>query len=352
MSPNPRPSPKIDSRGSDSDQSADLSIAGLQLDRSEIAKEGRVVPIGTIDGVRYFTPDRTGARLALKDARECLLVPPKKPLQVAIATSIRDIGADDRCGQYVRIRNSRGDQEEVYMKGAAEHLIQASKGELGKFFQVKLIIIDDVPNSSDKIQYHSILPNEQNSLPWIAPPDLTTPNGDPVQSLVKHLPSSWRKIPLAQHSKRAERKYSYEMQLEQMCGENGADLVLSDHLLIHLEHLHKGAFAGRVLNIHPGITWEGDPEHVCRGLTPTMLAIQKAALCRQNGKTFHTGATLHHVADEMDGGPPICDTLRTPVLDHYDPVTLRYHNYRQSKLFLLEKGLCYYAANQSVLSAP
>jgi folate-dependent phosphoribosylglycinamide formyltransferase PurN len=301
-------------------------------------------PIGTSGVARLFAPVGAGDMIPQ-------LTPPIKPLKVVVITSVRDIGLDDQVGLKVPVRVGDSTQTETKkMKGVVKSLIRESFGEFGKYIQVAGVIVDDVADEKEgrKILQagYSITPdNLTEEQKWIMNPNLKLPDGRYVKDITEHLPSSWRKIPKGMEEEKAAQKLHYEKRLEQKLLEMGADIVISDHLLFRLQYLHnEGNFKGRVLNIHPAITWAEDP-FVCRGLTPTKDTLERAQQYRNGAGDFYTGASLHFIADEIDGGAVIADCANTKVHPDWGPQDLRWNNYEQSKRPLIIEGLKYYASN-------
>ena len=295
------------------------------------------VPLGDTrsDGLRVFAPPDSPFFEAAHTASE---------LRVCVLTSVRDLGVGEHHGQ--TITTAEGAR---YMRGSLFHLLEATKHELSGRVRVVAIIVDDVP-SADGIESagYSVIPQPGSRALWIAPPEYACDGGKPLGELVVNIPSSFRKIarsePDAGHRRKLA-KLSFEQQVAAVAQEHQADLILSDSCLILFETLHHiPEWVGRVVNLHPGITWSGDPDE-CRGPSATSRALQHAAERAPTGTPFHQGSSLHFVADEMDGGEVICDIKRTPVYpnDHRD--TLRYRNYQCSKLPLLVAGLDYIASH-------
>jgi folate-dependent phosphoribosylglycinamide formyltransferase PurN len=292
------------------------------------------------EGFRFFHPE--GLPISLDN-----FPVPEMPLKVVVLTSIRDIGNEDSVGRFVPYRNEESSHStQEYMKGAVESLLEKSFGNLGQYIQLAGIIVDDVPDQDGvESKGYKIDPNDSSVGTWILDADRKLPSGQSIADITHHIPSTFRKLPLKLNDERSGLKQIFELRLEQACKDLKADIILSDHLLLKLEHLHKNDFRGRVINIHPGITLSGDPD-ICRGLTPTADTLIRAK--EASGQRIKTGASLHFVADEIDGGGVICDAKRTIVSPEWDPATLRFNNYQSSKLPALEFGLMYFAANLRV----
>lgn len=282
------------------------------------------------DGIRYFGPDGFEPQSIKRD----------RPLRVCVITSIRDVGGDDAAGAMVDVRGER-----VFNKGSLHSLLDACKNELKGIVEVCAILVDDVETYerdqgklNGKGRSYSVLPDGTGD--WIVPLDYRTSDGKGISDLVFAIPSSFRALP-KEHPERESRKRDFEESIERMASASGADLILSDHALVQFKDLHKGHFSGRVVNIHPAVTYEGDP-HKLRGATPTRDAIARAAA---PGGHDMTGASFHFISDEVDGGAVICDIEATRVDPSMTPEELRFDNYRQSKVPLLIRGLAYLAHN-------
>jgi phosphoribosylglycinamide formyltransferase-1 len=76
----------------------------------------------------------------------------------------------------------------------------------------------------------------------------------------------------------------------------GADLALLAGYDQLLRPAYFAAFGGRTVNVHPSLL----PRHGGRGMIG--LAVHRAVLAAGD---VETGVTIHHVTDQLDGGPPL-----------------------------------------------
>jgi hypothetical protein len=195
------------------------------------------------DGFRFFGP------LSREDLQSPSL---ERSLRVCVATSIRDIGCEDNANRIVQ--TPEGD---IYMRGSLHALLDACKVELRGEVEVVGIVIDDVPNSRDlkrNSMEYSLLP-EQGRNDWIVPGDYTLSDGRAISEITASIPSDYRKLPRATANdliRRERQKCEFEAHLAAHAESIGADVILSDHLMIKLEHLFcEGQYSDRVVNIHP-----------------------------------------------------------------------------------------------------
>ncbi len=259
---------------------------------------------------------------------------PKEPVKMVIITSIRDVLGDDRNGQM--IRTSGGPR---YMEGATERLIRETRdGELGKILRIVGIITDDLPRDEQRL---GIDAQPKSGRPWIHPLDLRDDQDELVtrEDFTHCVPSTFRALPINAVDERAREKALFEDQVLAFMREKGADLLLSDHLMLRAERIVFGTRGklGTVLNVHPAVTIAGHPFRFT-GKSPTKDAIAHA----DAGKDTFTGATLHMMDSEIDHGPVIAFSAKTPVHPGHDPMELRYDNYQYAKLPVLIAGLRHY----------
>lgn len=252
-------------------------------------------------------------------------VQPTRPLLVLVATSIRDVGVDDKVGKNIMIEG-----KPVYLKGALENLLLVSgvNGRCRDQFQIVGVAIDDV-EGQDHLDDYTVLPQQDRQ--WIVPPD-TTYNGQPLKELVHSHPSTFRKIADNKDRKKDE-KVRFEMELVELAQKLNADVILSDHFMLRFErtqHLMP------TINIHPAVTNPADPA-CCRGKTPTKDILERAA--KDDGT--RTGASLHFVNDQFDDGTIITDTNRVFVPTGWDKNRLRLAVYQQAKNPVVELGLAH-----------
>lgn len=291
------------------------------------------------------------------------------PLNIAIATSLRDIHREDRNGQMLNLHG-----QDVYMMGVPEALTHSLNGdtdrlqawtrgvgslnrdligpdyfdamerrilaigeELRERFRLVGVVYDDAA--------HDLAPHRGPAFPldphapdWIHPQNLRLQNGELLTGNTAHVPSSFRALPRRQQDERATQKSDFEQELHRVAIEQmGADVVLSDHLMVILSNLLGQPYdlRGRLLNIHPAITDRADVD-CFRGDTPTADSIAAAQL-----REVHTGSTFHFIDEGIDTGPAIARLKPTPVRATDEPQELRHRNYLTKVLVALE-GLRHY----------
>jgi folate-dependent phosphoribosylglycinamide formyltransferase PurN len=300
-------------------------------------------PIGrSTKGFRYFGPQN----FTLSSVSS---VKPQEPLKICVVTSVRDIGGDDCAGSTVEIEGRR-----TFVKGSLHSLLDACGRELAGYAQVQRIIVDDIPGyrlDHEKMtragRKYSCTPDGSGL--WIVPPEYKTPQGTPIQQLVEHVPSYFRAL-ARDDQRRSASKLAWEAQIANVARESGSTIILSDHCMALFGALHREHFPGRVVNIHPAITWGRDPRNL-RGASPTKEAIDRAGAPAPHSYGF-TGSSFHFIADQADDGPVICDAERTPVDPGMSPEALRLRNYEYSKVPVLIAGLRYLACNFEALTRP
>lgn len=258
---------------------------------------------------------------------------PEDQLNVLFLTSMRDILECDQNGRIVTNREG----ESVYMEGVVERVVRLQNSSREKFLNVVGVIYDDTPDELAKLGDPS--PGTDN---WIHPPHLKNEQtGTRISEVTHHLPGFYRKLPLADVNGRQSMKAEWEDSIAQIADRLDAHIIISDHLIAKIERLigPEIGMKGRVLNIHPAVTDEKNPNKL-RGLTPTQDAIDRVLT---GGHNF-TGATLHYVTEGIDEGAPITDNEETLVLpsDNEDPQCLRVENYNKSKLPVLVSGMEHY----------
>lgn len=261
-------------------------------------------------------------------------VQPTRPLRLVFLTSIRDVGACDRNGQNLAYPDGTR-----YMQGSIEATVQAClpRGPLHGVIEVVLVITDDIdagPRPDALEGYPALsMPGRQ----WIHPFDLKLGQcGNTVVDRTINVPSNFRKLPRNDTAGRAATKLTFEQTVLRRFNEASGDVLISDHYMAQLEHLHIW-LPGRVLNIHPAITARSS-QFCLRGPTPTADAIARA----QELGSFTTGATLHFVNSVIDDGPAIAIAEGTSVYPSDIPQQLRDRNYRGAKNPLLVRGLEHY----------
>ncbi len=258
-----------------------------------------------------------------------------EPLRVAIVTSIRDVGACDQNGRMVNTR--RGQQ---YMMGIPEALHIAIE-EHGFPARISGIITDDSPLRAREIANmdgYAVSPHHTGD--WIHDRDLGSAHGETLASITHNIPSDFRFISGQKYPEaKAESKTYFEDQLWQVFNEMGADVLISDHLMMRLHNILADSRLGigRGLNIHPAITQAGHPLAL-RGKTPTQEAIDNA----QETGEFWTGATFHVMNRVIDDGPLLAHAAPTIVGAQDTPQQLRARNYPGAKIPVFLQGLQHY----------
>ena len=250
--------------------------------------------------------------------------PLERPMRVMLATSIRDIGADDGVGRHVEFAGQKH-----YMKGVAESLLDLTNdgAPLENTMQVVGVVTDDV-QGRDFISDYSVTPNGQDN--WILHHNYMY-RGQNIHEMVENVPSMFRKRPVKFVEERKTLKTAFEKALIQKAIDLKADVILSDHLIVKLETVHHTI---PTVNIHPAVTNESSP-FMRRGLTPTADTLKDA---KAHGQT-QTGATLHFVNDNFDDGLILAETDNVVVGADWTPERLRYENYKNAKVAVVIKGL-------------
>lgn len=254
---------------------------------------------------------------------------PKKPIGILFLSSLRDIALEEHNGQILKI-----DGEDHYIKGVIEHTLEETKkgGLLEGLIEVKGVIVDDM--ETDLKGKFPLLP--QNDISWIFP-DTILP-----RDCIWNIPSSFRKLKMSDTEGRKKSKCDFESLVFAKAQEIGADVIISDSYMARIDHLHSfRSMLGKVLNIHPGPTLL-DSQFCFRGSDPIRDAILFA---KKNGGPIYTGATLHFVSPEIDGGNCIAYICNTPVCEEDNELKLMHQNYLQAKLPIFVLGLQHYALN-------
>uniref|UniRef100_A0A0G4FCR7 Uncharacterized protein n=1 Tax=Chromera velia CCMP2878 TaxID=1169474 RepID=A0A0G4FCR7_9ALVE len=221
---------------------------------------------------RFFVGDPLNTEVRRGQPEDFLF---SRPLRLVVLTSIRDVGASDRCGSFIDVRCPHEGEwgssiqlqcRKRYLKGALETLVEETtkpEGRLFGRFHLVGIVVDDVPQRDGvEAAGYTIVPqpcssNENQKRRWILDGSLkVAPEEKCVRDLVWHVPSEWRKLPLEDEERKIG-KWRWEGKVEAICLGLNADIVLSDHLMVVLERLVESeALRGKLLNIHPGITLE------------------------------------------------------------------------------------------------
>ncbi len=256
---------------------------------------------------------------------------PDATLRVVVATSIRNIGGDDKIGSTVKV----GDQE-LYLKGTLESLLDATNVGAQYINKISVVgvVVDDMPQT-DQLYGYSALPDPQNHN-WIIPSNYQY-RGQPIADLVQHIPSSFRALPLEDKSARRHAKEEFEKAVLQYADQVQADVILSDHLMLKIERMHT---VMPTVNIHPAVTRPDSP-YMCRGKIITAEIINRA---NQNGST-QTGATLHFINDNFDDGLIIADADHVQIMSGTSEELVRHQVYQEAKNPLVIEGLIHLANN-------
>jgi folate-dependent phosphoribosylglycinamide formyltransferase PurN len=277
---------------------------------------------------------------------------PDRPLNAVVLTSIRDVGECDRNGSMINIPEGH-----VYMQGLLEAVINQineQRGRIADVLQVVGVITDDGGHDVARgdLQDYPFTPTEGR--PWIHPLDLRDHRGELVTSNTMSIPSDFRALPLRDVDGRSDRKLAFENQVDLVARQMGADILISDHLMMRIVSLldaYRG-WIGKILNIHPAMTRSDYPLKL-RGKTPTQEAIDRAQGLRVDpiaGDAIRvqqhaaTGATLHMVNPTIDDGAVLCDGELTSVYPNDTPQQLRFRNY-PTKIKIFGEGMAHYVEN-------
>ncbi|MDD3861808.1 MAG: formyltransferase family protein [Candidatus Gracilibacteria bacterium] len=277
--------------------------------------------------------------------------PLERPLNVVFITSVRDVGAEDKNGSTITLPDGR----EVYMMGlieAVNRIINDGRNDLSNCIRIRGIITDDHPK--DRLNGYEIHPNDNEGL-WIHPKDIRDDRGELLTKNTHNVPSTYRKISGKTNPERKQQaKLEFEEEAIAVSQQMGADIIVSDHLMLRLENMiaeYRHLF-GKVLNIHPAMT-RGDYSFNLRGKTPTADALSRLkgfkinenGIYEQTTPHYWTGGTLHIVDTEIDGGAVLADGEMTPVHPKYTAQQLRYENYSASKIPVFIHGIQHYVRN-------
>lgn len=268
---------------------------------------------------------------------------PRLPVGVVFLTSVRDIGRFDRNGLEIR--------------GIIETTNDAINGKfqeaetLGDYIRIRGVITDDL--STENLDPYPTDP--RIGKPWIFPTKAKNDRGELLTSITERIPSNFRAVPREAKDEIRELHLEFEEKIFKISQQMGADIVISDHLMVRLIHLIKENkySIGRVLNIHPAISDTTNPSRL-PGSTPTRDAIDRARFgavydkktglflpMNEDSHRFKTGASLHIMNKQFDGGPVIADAESTLVSVNDTPQRLRERNYPTKRaVFVL--GIIHY----------
>ncbi|WP_420226757.1 formyltransferase family protein [Pigmentiphaga litoralis] len=258
--------------------------------------------------------------------------------------SMRNAAAD-KAGQYITYK---GDQR--YMKSPLEFLVEAlNDTELGDAYALRGVLFDDdVDSERDQLALKGYGFSYMPGARWFYPPTLEV-QGVRVNSLLRVVPSAYRRLPLAS-PERPVAKRMFEERLLTLLQRLKADVVVIDGLLVILDALVRpGApFSRKIVNIHPGITRSHSP-YQRRGAHATLDALYGARGLRvTDWKTLATepvpvvdmtGASFHYVDTGIDSGEVIVDVLNTRVDPDDTILELRWNNFHHSLFPALCEGL-------------
>jgi len=182
--------------------------------------------------------------------------------------SLRNAAAD-KAGQYVPYKD-----ELRYMKSPLEYLAQAlDTTPLGDRYSLEGVIYDDdetSPRDCKQLRDYGFSPEPGRQ--WFFPVVLTV-QGKPLNTLLRAIPSNYRKLPLCSNERIAG-KNEFESRLQRALFELNADVVVLDGLLVILDELVRptSPFYRKIVNIHPGITRIDSP-YERRGASATLDAL-------------------------------------------------------------------------------
>lgn len=275
--------------------------------------------------------------------------PVQRPVRVVWFTSIRDVGRFDLNG--TDIAGVIETVNKLINEGTKLEIDGEEKVRLGDFMCIRGIITDDL--KTENLGHYPLTP--ESGKPWIHPLNAKNDEGNLLTKITEYVPSDFRAIPRGDKQSRRQKRLEFENRVYKVSQQMGADILISDHLMIRLVHLIKENRygIGRVLNIHPGISDTGNP-HRLPGSTPTLDAISRANWnavfdkrkklflpANPEANRFATGATLHVIDEGIDRGPVIADSESTVVFKGDRPQRLRRRNYPLKRAVLV-RGIIHY----------
>jgi len=264
--------------------------------------------------------------------------------KLAYIWSLRNAAAD-KAGQQVAYKG-----ELRYMKSPLEFLADSlSRTALGDAYELVGVIYDDdpeLPRDQVKIQDYGFAyrPGHQ----WFYPAELEV-QGQRLNDLLLNVPSTYRRHPRGTPEHVAGKR-EFERRLYDTLLELRADIVVLDGLLVILDELvQPGApFAGRIMNIHPGITRAESP-YERRGAWATLDALYGARGQKivdwstmesvSIEPLYLTGASFHYVDTGIDSGEVFYDVLKTQISPDDTILELRWNNFNASLFPALHDGL-------------
>lgn len=176
--------------------------------------------------------------------------------------------------------------------------------------------------------------------------------------------------------RKRESKAAYEERILQSLMRLRADLIVADSYLPLFGPVLLGAYAKRIINIHPAITQVGDPARL-PGRTPTRDTYTRAAFgciivddkrvvgipegrriyvecdgklreAVEVGRRRETGVTVHVVTEEVDAGPVVCCERYRISDDELSFEAIRRKN-NSIKKELVPRALLTYIKNEEVI---
>jgi len=262
------------------------------------------------------------------------VIPLQRPLKLAIITSIRDVGREDNNGR--TIQHPDGPRYRMGVPEALTRMLTEGRHEIADLIRLVGVITDD----TDRDRLGGYAQNPDRDGDWIHPRDLSLPNGELLTSNTTNIPSEFRGIPKNAVEEKQSAKKEFEQAIARQAEEMGADIILSDHLMLRIQNMLQGRYhLGKILNIHPAMTNPNSP-YALPGKTPTADALKKA----QETGGFLTGGTFHFIDEEIDHGQVIAEGALTSVLPTDSPSQLRSRNY-PAKIAVFIEGMRHYCQN-------
>ena len=111
--------------------------------------------------------------------------------------------------------------------------------------------------------------------------------------------------PLKPYTDNGRSREDYDQDLAAAVNEFRPDLIVCAGWMQVLTPVFIARFADRLINLHPALP----------GLFPGTHAIERAFAAFQQGEIEFSGAMVHVVAPEVDGGP-VLDQVVVPILPH------------------------------------
>jgi len=269
-------------------------------------------------------------------------------INLAIATSIREIVGDEQVGKVNQTYHE-------YLKSLSEHLalLLNRNSDMAETYNLAAILTDD-RNPVYQVPFTS------STRPWPeeAYSTIRSHSGDLIRTprldeLVINIPPEFKagQVPsLVQIANTLHRSDSYWEKVVAAMRDLKVDVLLMHSYIAFMGDPmvadEDGAFTGRVLNLHPGITNPHNPRRL-PGWFPNRDALTRA----KNGGWNQTGASLRVVEQyrgtaSLDRGPVIFDLETTRVDPSEDLQDLKFRNYA-TQMGVVEQGLVAFAHDQS-----